>query len=152
MNKIIQSIHINVEFHYQVSYLLTIVDREIRPTKILEFYLVLLSHFLNQPSCKCPPILRCIPKNPYAPHARRSQHPHALYSQDAAQDFDHTLRVTRLGERMAEVQSVGALLRAVRLELEYPDYEIVTKLMPIPGPDPKFTVRVVEHRLPDKQF
>ncbi len=57
---------------------------------------------------------------------------------------------TCLGAGAAEVQlmvTVGALLRAVRLELERPDYEIVTKLMPIPGPDPKFKIRVVEHRL-----
>ena len=56
---------------------------------------------------------------------------------------------TCLGAGAAELQlmvTVGALLRAVRLELEYPGYEIVTKLMPIPGPDPKFKVRVVEHR------
>jgi len=61
---------------------------------------------------------------------------------------------TCLGAGVAELQlmvTVGALLRAVRLELEYPDYEIVTKLMPIPGPDPKFKVRVVEHRLLHKQ-
>jgi hypothetical protein len=71
--------------------------------------------------------------------------------------------VTRLDKRIAvaddagvaEVQlmvTVGALLRAVRMELESPDYEIVTKLMPIPGPDPKFKVRVVEHRPLDKQL
>lgn len=56
---------------------------------------------------------------------------------------------TCLGAGVAEVQlmvTVGALLRAVRLELETPDYEIKTKLMPIPGPDPKFKLRVVEHR------
>ena len=56
---------------------------------------------------------------------------------------------TCLGAGVAEVQlmvTVGALLRAVRLELETPDYEIKTKLMPIPGPDPKFKVRVVERR------
>ncbi len=57
---------------------------------------------------------------------------------------------TCLGAGVAELQlmvTVGALCRAVRLELETPDYEIVTKLMPIPGPDPKFKVRVVEHRV-----
>ncbi len=57
---------------------------------------------------------------------------------------------TCLGAGAAEVQlmvTVGSLLRAVKLELEYPAYEIVTKLMPIPGPDPKFKIRVVEHRL-----
>ncbi|MBK9924269.1 MAG: cytochrome P450 [Anaerolineales bacterium] len=56
---------------------------------------------------------------------------------------------TCLGAGVAEVQlmvTVGALLRAVKLELETPDYEIKTKLMPIPGPDPKFKLRVVEHR------
>jgi cytochrome P450 len=56
---------------------------------------------------------------------------------------------TCLGAGVAEVQlmiTAGAMLRAVKLELEYPDYEIVTKLMPIPGPDPKFKIRVVEHR------
>ena len=56
---------------------------------------------------------------------------------------------TCLGAGAAEVQlmvTVGALLRTVRLELLSPDYEIVTKLMPIPGPDPKFKVRVVSHR------
>ena len=56
---------------------------------------------------------------------------------------------TCLGAGAAELQlmvTVGALLRAVRLELESPDYEIVTKLMPIPGPDPKFKIRVMEHR------
>ncbi len=56
---------------------------------------------------------------------------------------------TCLGAGVAELQlmvTVGALCRAVRLELESPDYEIVTKLMPIPGPDPKFKIRVVEHR------
>ena len=56
---------------------------------------------------------------------------------------------TCLGAGAAEVQlmvTVGAMLRAVKLELESPDYEIVTKLMPIPGPDPKFKIRVVEHR------
>jgi cytochrome P450 len=58
---------------------------------------------------------------------------------------------TCLGAGAAEIQlmvTVGALLRAVRLELETPEYEIVTKLMPIPGPDPRFKIRVVEHRLP----
>jgi cytochrome P450 len=57
---------------------------------------------------------------------------------------------TCLGAGVAEVQlmvTVGALLRAVRLELETPDYEIKTKLMPIPGPDPKFKLRVVERRM-----
>jgi cytochrome P450 len=56
---------------------------------------------------------------------------------------------TCLGAGVAEVQllvTVGALLRAVRLELETPDYEIKTKLLPIPGPDPRFKIRVVEHR------
>lgn len=56
---------------------------------------------------------------------------------------------TCLGAGVAEVQlmvTVGALLRAVRLELTHPNYEIKTKLMPIPGPDPKFKIRVVEHR------
>jgi len=56
---------------------------------------------------------------------------------------------TCLGAGVAEVQlmvTVGAMLRAVKLELETPDYEIKTKLMPIPGPDPKFKVRVVGHR------
>jgi len=42
--------------------------------------------------------------------------------------------------------TVGALLRAVRLELDTPDYVIKTKLLPIPGPDPRFKIRVVEHR------
>ncbi|MFZ6029214.1 MAG: cytochrome P450 [Chloroflexota bacterium] len=58
---------------------------------------------------------------------------------------------TCLGAGAAEIQlmvTVGALLRAVRLELEYPGYELVTKLMPIPAPDPRFKVRVVEHRSP----
>jgi cytochrome P450 len=57
---------------------------------------------------------------------------------------------TCLGAGVAEVQlmvTVGALLHAVRLELETPDYEIKTKLMPIPGPDPKFKIRVVERRM-----
>mgnify|MGYP000867406056 CR=1 FL=1 len=56
---------------------------------------------------------------------------------------------TCLGAGVAEVQlmvTVGAMLRAVRLELTHPNYEIKTKLMPIPGPDPKFKIRVVEHR------
>lgn len=56
---------------------------------------------------------------------------------------------TCLGAGVAEVQlmvTVGAMLRAVRLELIHPNYEIKTKLMPIPGPDPKFKIRVVEHR------
>lgn len=56
---------------------------------------------------------------------------------------------TCLGAGVAEVQlmvTVGALLRAVRLELETPDYQIKTRYMPIPGPDPKFKIRVVERR------
>lgn len=56
---------------------------------------------------------------------------------------------TCLGAGVAEVQlmvTVGALLRAVKLELISSNYEIKTKLMPIPGPDPKFKIRVVEHR------
>lgn len=56
---------------------------------------------------------------------------------------------TCLGAGVAEVQlmvTVGALLRAVRLELEHPNYELKTQVLPIPGPDPKFRVRVVEHR------
>jgi hypothetical protein len=56
---------------------------------------------------------------------------------------------TGLGTGVAEVQlmvTVGALLRAVRLELETPNYEIKTKLMPISGHDPKFKIRVVENR------
>jgi cytochrome P450 len=55
-----------------------------------------------------------------------------------------------LGAGAAEVQlmvNAGALLRAARLELESPDYEIITRLMPIPGPDPKFKIRLVEHRI-----
>ena len=57
---------------------------------------------------------------------------------------------TCLGAGVAEVQlmvTVGAMLRAVKLELETPDYEIKTRLMPIPGPDPKFKVRVTEHKM-----
>ncbi|MBP8002872.1 MAG: cytochrome P450 [Chloroflexi bacterium] len=57
---------------------------------------------------------------------------------------------TCLGAGAAEVQlmvTVGALLRAVRLELDPAHYEIKTKLTPIPSPDPKFRVRVVESRL-----
>jgi hypothetical protein len=42
--------------------------------------------------------------------------------------------------------TAGAMLRALHLELEHLNYEIVTKYLPIPGPDPKFKVRVVEHR------
>jgi len=56
---------------------------------------------------------------------------------------------TCLGAGAAELQlmvTVGALLRAVKLELLDPNYEIVTKLMPIPGPDPKFRIRVAAHR------
>lgn len=56
---------------------------------------------------------------------------------------------TCLGAGAAEVQlmvTVGALLRVVQLELESPDYEIKTRLTPIPSPDPKFKVRVVAHR------
>ncbi len=56
---------------------------------------------------------------------------------------------TCLGAGVAEVQlmvTVGALLRAVRLELADPNYEIKTKLTPIPSPDPKFKIRVVELR------
>jgi cytochrome P450 len=56
---------------------------------------------------------------------------------------------TCLGAGIAEVQlmvTVGALIRAVRLELERPDYELKIKQMPIPGPELKFKLRVVEHR------
>ena len=56
---------------------------------------------------------------------------------------------TCLGAGVAEIQlmvTVGALIKSVRIELENPNYEIITKLMPIPGPDPKFKFRVVEHR------
>lgn len=56
---------------------------------------------------------------------------------------------TCLGAGVAEVQlmvTVGAMLRAVKLELTHPNYEIKTKLMPIPCPDPKFQIRVMEHR------
>lgn len=55
-----------------------------------------------------------------------------------------------LGAGIAEVQlmvTAGALVRAVSLELSAPDYEIKTKMMPIPGPDPRFKLRVVGHRL-----
>ncbi len=57
---------------------------------------------------------------------------------------------TCLGAGVAEVQlmvTVGALIRAARLELIRPDYEIKTVLTPIPGPDPKFKIRVAGLRL-----
>lgn len=56
---------------------------------------------------------------------------------------------TCLGAGAAEVQlmvTVGALIQAVDLELEDPNYEIVTKMMPIPGPDPNFKIRVTGRR------
>lgn len=56
---------------------------------------------------------------------------------------------TCLGAGVAEVQlmvTAGALLRAVRLELEHPNYELKTQVLPTPGPEPKFKIRVVEHR------
>lgn len=56
---------------------------------------------------------------------------------------------TCLGAGAAEVQlmvTIGALLRSVQLELDPPNYEIKTKLTPIPSPDPKFKVRVIAHR------
>lgn len=56
---------------------------------------------------------------------------------------------TCLGAGAAEVQlmvTVGAILQAVDLELERPDYEIVTRVMPIPGPDPNFKIRVTGQR------
>jgi cytochrome P450 len=57
---------------------------------------------------------------------------------------------TCLGAGAAEVMlmvTMGALLRAVRLELEPKDYELKIKLTPIPSPEKKFRVRVLEHRI-----
>ncbi|MBI3170820.1 MAG: cytochrome P450 [Chloroflexi bacterium] len=57
---------------------------------------------------------------------------------------------TCLGAGVAEVQlmvTVGALVRAAKLELIRPDYELKSVLMPIPGPDPKFQIRVAKRRL-----
>ncbi|MCB9109621.1 MAG: cytochrome P450 [Anaerolineales bacterium] len=56
---------------------------------------------------------------------------------------------TCLGAGIAEVQlmvSVGALIRAARLELERPGYELKVRQMPIPGPDFNFKLRVTELR------
>ncbi len=57
---------------------------------------------------------------------------------------------TCLGAGVAEVQlmvTVGTLLRTVRLELETPDYDLKTKLTPIPSPDSRFRLRVLAHRV-----
>ncbi|MCB0119935.1 MAG: cytochrome P450, partial [Anaerolineales bacterium] len=56
---------------------------------------------------------------------------------------------TCLGAGIAEVQlmvSVGALIRAARLELERPSYELKVRQMPIPGPEFNFKLRVTELR------
>lgn len=42
--------------------------------------------------------------------------------------------------------TVAGLLRTLRFELSPPDYEIRSVLDPVPGPDPKFTLRVAEVR------
>jgi len=55
-----------------------------------------------------------------------------------------------LGAGAAEVMlmvTMGALLRAVRLELQPIDYELKIKLTPIPSPEENFRVRVFDHRL-----
>jgi CRP-like cAMP-binding protein/cytochrome P450 len=43
----------------------------------------------------------------------------------------------------------GAMLRALRLELDRPDYVMKTLVNPVPSPDAKFSLRVVEARPPD---
>lgn len=42
--------------------------------------------------------------------------------------------------------TVGALIKHVRLLLINPEYDLVTKILPIPSPDPKFILRVVKKR------
>ncbi len=56
---------------------------------------------------------------------------------------------TCLGAGAAELQlmvTVGALLRAVRLQIDPADYELKVKLTPIPSPDTHFHVKVLENR------
>jgi cytochrome P450 len=88
--------------------------------------------------------------NPWAFDIGRYMSPRKEHKQGQGIFAPYTLGPhTCLGAGAAEVQlmvTVGALLRAVRLELESPSYEIKTRLMPIPSPDPKFKIRVVERR------
>jgi cytochrome P450 len=88
--------------------------------------------------------------NPWEFDIRRYIAPRKEHKQGQGVFAPYTLGPhTCLGAGVAEIQlmvTVGALLRAVRLELETPDYKLKTKLMPIPGPDSRFKIRVVERR------
>jgi cytochrome P450 len=56
---------------------------------------------------------------------------------------------TCLGKTLAEVQmsvSMARLFYLLDLELEYPEYELQTKVLPTPGPSMKFKVRVKARR------
>ena len=56
---------------------------------------------------------------------------------------------TCLGKTLAEVQmsvSMARLFYLLDLELEYPEYELRTKVLPTPGPSMKFKVRVKARR------
>ena len=40
----------------------------------------------------------------------------------------------------------GAMLRALRLELDHPGYVLKTGVRPVPSPDPKFSLRILDVR------
>lgn len=88
--------------------------------------------------------------DPWAFNVERYMRPRQEHKQGQGVFVPYTLGPhTCLGAGVAEIQlmvTAGALIKSVRIELENPNYEIITKLMPIPGPDPKFRFRVVEHR------
>ncbi|HEY7357402.1 MAG TPA: cytochrome P450 [Ktedonobacterales bacterium] len=58
----------------------------------------------------------------------------------------HTCVASGLAE-VVVMTTVAALLHAVRFELDPPDYTVKTTINPLPGPEGRFSVRVLEQRV-----